>query len=47
MKDDDERFYNFITHKMYATDEEIAESAPALFIVVLVIIGVIVYFNCC
>lgn len=47
MKEDDERFWNLITHKMYATDAEIAESAPGVFIAILVLIGVIIYFKCC
>ena len=44
-KKDDERFWNLIKFKIYATDEELENAAPLLFIViVIVIVGAIILF---
>ena len=45
-KDDDERFWNFLVYKIWATDKEMEEMAPTLLIVfgLAVIIGCAIWY---
>jgi hypothetical protein len=46
--EDNERFKNLLLFKVYATDEEIEEMAPAILIgvlIVLAVIGAVAYFS--
>lgn len=35
-REDDERFWNLVVFKVYATDKELEEMAPALLVVILI-----------
>jgi hypothetical protein len=38
-KDDDERFWNFLVYKIYATDAEMSEMAPTLIVIFLLVLA--------
>lgn len=45
--DDEERMWNFLMFKFYATDEEMESGSPIilLLVVVVIIIGIVLYFT--
>ena len=45
-KDDDERLFNFLTCKFYGTDDEMAEAAPFIGIITLVVIITFCIMKC-
>ena len=38
-KEDEERFFNFLVYKIWATDKEMEEAAPTLIVIYLLILA--------